>query len=80
MEWEEALTEDNSEEILPDDIASLLASMKAEDMAAEMAAEANETVPVEQKEETPVSAPVMDDPNKQMSPEDIEALLASMNQ
>ena len=77
---EEALTEDNSEEILPDDIASLLASMKAEDMASEMAAEANETVPAEQKEETPVSAPVMDDPNKQMSPEDIEALLASMNQ
>ena len=72
---------DPNHQMSPDEIAALLANMNAESsvVAEEEAVAVTEPEPIPEpvvKEEPPM--PDLSDPNKIMSPDDIEALLASM--
>ncbi|MBR5420853.1 MAG: hypothetical protein IK115_06880, partial [Lachnospiraceae bacterium] len=78
-----AVSDDPNKMMSPDDIAALLASMGGDESPAEETA-AEEAAPEAEPEAAAEEAPaeeapaVSDDPNKMMSPDDIEALLASM--
>ena len=74
------LSDDPNKMMSPDDIAALIAGMGAEEETSEDAGSEEEVEAVEEATEaTPEESPELsDDPNKMMSPDDIEALLAQM--
>ncbi len=73
------VSDDPNKMMNPDDIAALIASMNGGDETSAEEPVAEEAVVEETVTEEPAASVVDDDPNKMMSPDDIAALVASMN-